>query len=119
IVNLRHLVLHNDIQLTTGRELAPTVASVEKLAIIRLSHDQTRTLLHYLNPNCTHLGLSSELPFESSHLRQSLRVNPRLFEQLTHVRISLSGIEALHLLCEHALMLRYLFVIFFDRVRMR
>src|SRR5699024_1822040 len=75
-------------------------------------------LFRHLNPHCTHLQLF-DTPIEASHLHDSLNRNPRFFEQLTYLNLmTLSDIEAFHLLCEHATILSYLNVCFEAGVRM-
>src|SRR5699024_10843417 len=94
----------------TGQRLAPTLARLERLAID--SFEKPKALFHHLNVHCTHLWIE-RYRISSSHLRKSLHLNPRLFEQLTHLHLSkLSDIEALHLLCKHATELHHLSVWF-------
>src|SRR5699024_6849346 len=72
--------------------LAPTLARLERFSCDVDSFQDKLHPIRHLGPNCTHLRLGIfmqvETTFDTALMTEWLRVNPRLWSQLTHLYLN-------------------------------
>src|SRR5699024_4389131 len=117
--DLRHLSLAHGFPVAAS-ELTPTLARLESFAVSSSGYKDVNGVtvktavnvaeFQHLGPSCTRLWCNA------AH-SASLRNNPRLLGQLTHLRCSLTNGNDLSNLCRHATSLQHLDIQFIIGVR--